>query len=136
VPATYKERANWKTAEPSDQKLGGNWWERFQDAQLNDLEEQINVSNQNLKAAVAQYQEARAALRYNRADYYPTLTTSPSATRQRYSNNRLPQTSLFDGITFNDFTVPFTLSYQTNALGRVSKNVENYREQARAILRS
>ena len=83
VPATYKELANWKTAQPNDGKLGGNWWELFQDPQLDDLEKQINVSNQNLKAAVAQYQEARAALRYNRADYYPTLTTSPSASRQR-----------------------------------------------------
>lgn len=132
VPTTYKEASNWKAAQPSDEKLGGNWWELFQDPQLNDLEKQIDVSNQNLKAAVAQYQEARAALRYTRGNYYPTLTTNPSATRQRYSNNRPPQTSIFDGVTFNDFTVPFTLSYQTNAFGRVSKNVEFYREQAQA----
>ena len=55
----YKEMGNWKTAQPNDQHLGGNWWEIFNDPQLNALEEQINVSNQNLKAAVAQYQEAR-----------------------------------------------------------------------------
>lgn len=132
VPSTYKELANWKTAEPNDQSLGGNWWEIFKDPQLNALEEQVNVSNQNLKAAVAQYQQARAALRYNRADYYPTLTISPSAVRQRYSNNRPPQSSNLDGITFNDFTVPLNLSYQVNAWGRVSRSVEYYREQAQA----
>lgn len=132
VPSTYKELANWKTAEPNDQSLGGNWWEIFKDPQLNALEEQVNVSNQNLKAAVAQYQQARAALRYNRADYYPTLTISPSAVRQRYSNNRPPQSSNLDGITFNDFTVPLILSYQVNAWGRVSRSVEYYREQAQA----
>lgn len=132
VPPVYKEIGDWKTAEPSEQKLGGNWWEIFQDLQLNRLELQINASNQNLKAALAQYQESRAALRYVRADYYPTVTASPSATRERYSNNRPPQRSAFDGLTFNDFVVPVNLSYQVNAWGRVSRNVEAYREQAQA----
>ena len=131
APPAYKEMANWKTAQPNDQHLGGNWWEIFQDPQLNSLEQQINVSNQNLKAAVAQYQQSRAALRYVRADYYPTVTTGPSASRQMYSNNRPPQSSL-DGVTFNDFVLPVNFSYQVNAWGRVSKNVESYREQAQA----
>jgi NodT family efflux transporter outer membrane factor (OMF) lipoprotein len=130
APPAYKEIGDWKTAQPSDQNLGGNWWEIFQDPQLNALEAQINVSNQNLKAAVAQYQEARAALRYARADYYPTISTAPSATRQRYSDNR--PGSAARGITFNDFVIPVDLSYQVNAWGRVSKNVESYREQAQA----
>ena len=130
APPAYKEIGDWKTAQPSDQNLGGNWWEIFQDPQLNALEAQINVSNQNLKAAVAQYQGARAALRYARADYYPTISTAPSATRQRYSDNR--PGSAARGITFNDFVVPVDLSYQVNAWGRVSKNVESYREQAQA----
>jgi NodT family efflux transporter outer membrane factor (OMF) lipoprotein len=132
APPAYKEIGDWKTAQPNDQNLGGNWWEIFQDPQLNALEEQINVSNQNLKAAVAQYQESRAAVRYVRADYYPTVTTSPSATRERYSNNRPPQGSTFDGLTFNDFVLPVNFSYEANIWGRVSKNVEAYREQAQA----
>lgn len=130
TPPAYKEMGDWKTAQPSDQNLGGNWWEIFNDQQLNSLEAEINVTNQNLKVAVAQYQEARAALRYARADYYPTITASPSATRQEYSANT--PTTLLKGVTFNDFTVPVNLSYQTNAWGRVSKNVESYREQAQA----
>jgi NodT family efflux transporter outer membrane factor (OMF) lipoprotein len=132
APPAYQEMGNWKTAQPNDHNLGGNWWELFQDSQLNSLEQQINVSNQNLKAATAQYQQARAALRYQRADYYPTITANPSATRSRYSNNRPPQSSIFNGITFNDFILPLDLSYQTNAWGRVSHNVESYRAQAQA----
>ena len=130
APPAYKEIGDWKTAQPSDQNLGGNWWEIFQDPQLNSLEAQINVSNENLKAAVAQYQGARAVLRYARADYYPTISASPSATRQRYSDNR--PGSAARGITFNDFVLPVDLSYQANTWGRVSKNVESYREQAQA----
>jgi NodT family efflux transporter outer membrane factor (OMF) lipoprotein len=130
TPPAYKEMGNWKTAQPSDQNLGGNWWEIFQDPQLNALEEQVNVSNQNLKAAVAQYQEARAALRYARADYYPTITASPSATRERYSSNSA--LTALHGATVNDFTIPLDLSYQVNAWGRVSRNVELYRAEAQA----
>jgi NodT family efflux transporter outer membrane factor (OMF) lipoprotein len=132
APPAYKEIGNWKTATPSDQNLGGKWWEIFQDPQLNSLEEQINVSNQNLKAALAQYQESRAALRYVRADYYPTVTAGASAARQKFSGNRPPQTATFSGRTFYDFVVPVSFSYQLNAWGRVSKNVESYREQAQA----
>ena len=132
TPPAYKEIGDWKTAQPNDQNLGGNWWEIFQDSQLNALEQQINVSNQNLKAALAQYQESRAVLRYSRADYFPTITAGPSASRERYSANRSPRNPTFNGITFNDYTVPVDLSYQTNAFGRVSKNVEYYREQAQA----
>jgi len=130
APPAYKEIGDWKTAQPSDQNLGGNWWEIFQDAQLNELEQQVNVSNQNLKAAAAQYQQARAVLRYNRADYYPTITVDPSVVRERYSENRPASTGMSRGLTFNDFTVPLNLSYEANAWGRVSRNVEFYREQA------
>ena len=34
TPPAYKELGNWKTAQPSDQNLGGNWWKIFQDFQL------------------------------------------------------------------------------------------------------
>jgi NodT family efflux transporter outer membrane factor (OMF) lipoprotein len=132
TPPAYKEMGNWKTAQPSEQNLGGNWWEIFQDPQLNALEQQVNVSNQNLKQAAAQFQQARAALRNARADYYPTLAAGASATRQRYSQNRAPKSAFFNGITFNDFTVPLELSYQTNAWGRVTRNVQSYRAQAQA----
>ncbi len=124
LPA-YKKMANWKTAEPSDQNLAGKWWEIFQDAQLNELEEQIEVSNQNLKAAYAQYQQARAVLRYYRADYYPTVTAAPSAARTQYSNNRPPLSTTFSGVSFNDFVVPIEVSYEADIWGRVRRTVES-----------
>ena len=132
IPSAYKEAEGWKPAQPNDQNLGGDWWTLFQDPQLNDLELQVNVSNQNLKAAEAQYQEARAALRYDRADLYPTVTAGPSATRTRISSNRPPPNSIFNGITENDFVLPFDLSYQVDVWGRVRRTVEAAREQAQA----
>ena len=132
APSAYKEVGDWKPAQPNDQNLGGSWWTLFQDPQLNSLEEQVNVSNQNLKVAEAQYRQARAVLRYYRADYYPTVTAGLSATRQRISARRAPPTSIFDGISYNDFVLPFSVSYQADVWGRVRKNVESYREQAQA----
>src|SRR5579864_4145074 len=132
VPPAYKEAGNWKAAAPNDQDLGGSWWTVFQDPQLNALEAQVDVSNQNLKAAEAQYQEARAVLRYYRADYYPTVTGGLSASRTRTSANRPPPSSTFNGITENDFVLPFDFSYQADVWGRVRRTVESYREQAQA----
>jgi NodT family efflux transporter outer membrane factor (OMF) lipoprotein len=132
TPTAYKEVGNWKPAQPNDQNLGGTWWTIFQDPQLNALESQVDVSNQNLKVAEAQYQQARALLRYYRADYFPTVTTGPSASRARVSANAPPPGSSFVGITYNDFELPIDLSYQVDVWGRVRRNVESYREQAQA----
>jgi NodT family efflux transporter outer membrane factor (OMF) lipoprotein len=131
APAAYKEIGDWKPAQPNDQNLGGEWWKIFQDSQLDALELQVNVSNQNLKAADAQFQQARAVLRYYRADYYPTVTAGPSATRTRVSANSATNTTLH-GVTYNDFVLPFDVSYQADVWGRVRKTVESYREQAQA----
>jgi NodT family efflux transporter outer membrane factor (OMF) lipoprotein len=131
APPAYKELGDWKPAQPNDQNLGGTWWTIFEDPQLDALELQVSVSNQNLKAAAAQYQESRAVLRYYRADYYPTVTAGPSATRTRVSANS-PTSTILRGATYNDFVLPFDVSYQADVWGRVRKNVESYREQAQA----
>ena len=131
VPTAYKELGNWKQAQPNDQNLGGNWWEMFQDAQLNALESQVNISNQNLKVAEAQYTQARALLRYNRAAYFPTLSAGADASRNKISNNRPPSLTT-NGRTYNDFQIPFQLSYEVDVWGRIRRTVESYRDQAQA----
>jgi NodT family efflux transporter outer membrane factor (OMF) lipoprotein len=131
VPTVYKESSDWKTAQPNDQNLGGSWWQIFQDGQLNDLEDKINVSNQNLKAAEAQYTQARALLRYDRAAYYPSISGGVSATRNRISDNR-PPSLVTDGVSYTDLQIPFELSYELDVWGRVRKTVESQRGQAQA----
>src|SRR3974390_3054553 len=67
VPLTpaFKEPLpeGWKQAEPSDGRIQGKWWEMYNDPQLNALVEQVAISNQNVLAYVAQYSEAKAAVR-------------------------------------------------------------------------
>jgi NodT family efflux transporter outer membrane factor (OMF) lipoprotein len=132
VPPVYKEVGDWKPAQPNDQNLSGNWWEMFQDPQLSALELQVNVSNQNLKVAEAQYTQARALLRYFRADLFPTVTVNPSATRNQYAKLRQPTSPTFNGANFTDLQIPFELSYQVDVWGRVRRNIESYRAQAQA----
>jgi NodT family efflux transporter outer membrane factor (OMF) lipoprotein len=132
VPPAYKEGGDWKTAQPNDQNLGGAWWEMFQDPQLNSLEDQVNVSNQNLKAAEAQYTQARAVLRYYRAGYYPSINAGAAATRNRISSNRPPGHLSSNGANYSDFQIPLELSYERDVWGRVRKTVESQRGQAQA----
>jgi NodT family efflux transporter outer membrane factor (OMF) lipoprotein len=132
TPSAYKEAGNWVQAQPNDQQLGGNWWEIFHDPLLNSLESQVNVNNQNLKAAQAQFQQARALFRYDRAAKFPTLTGGISATGIQTSKNRPPPNSVFNGITYSDYVLPFDLSYQVDAWGSVRHTIESARDQAQA----
>jgi NodT family efflux transporter outer membrane factor (OMF) lipoprotein len=140
VPTDYKETPqNWKPAQPADQALRGKWWEVYQDPQLNALEEKINISNQNLKAAQAQFDQARATVRYNRANYYPTITAGVSAARERFSANR-PLNFLTGANgqplkeTTNDLVIPVDMSYEPDVWGSVRRTVEATRANAQATL--
>lgn len=129
APPEFKETGNWKPAQPENQLTKGKWWEIFGDPQLTTLEEQINVSNQNLKVAQAQFLQARSLIKFNRADYYPTVSANPSATRARVSANR-PLLITGAGKTYNDFILPFDVAYEPDLWGRVRRTVEASRENA------
>ena len=133
VPAAYKEvPEGWKNAQPSDQIAKGKWWEIFGDPQLNTLEETVSVSNQTLKASLAQYEQARALVRFNRADYYPTVTGGASGSRVRQSQNRALATTL-SPTNYSDIQLPVIgVSYEPDLFGRVRKTVEAARSNAQA----
>jgi NodT family efflux transporter outer membrane factor (OMF) lipoprotein len=87
TPPAFKETNGWKTAEPSDAVIKGKWWEMFNDPQLNDLEQQINVSNQTIVAALETFLAAREVAVQARTQLYPTLTAEPDYTKARGSSN-------------------------------------------------
>jgi NodT family efflux transporter outer membrane factor (OMF) lipoprotein len=87
TPAAFKETNGWKTAEPSDGLIKGKWWEMFNDPQLNALEDQVNVSNQTIVAALENFLAARAVAKEARSQLYPTITTDPSVTWTKPSRN-------------------------------------------------
>jgi NodT family efflux transporter outer membrane factor (OMF) lipoprotein len=84
----YKEAGDWIVAQPKDAAPKGKWWEVFNDATLNRLEERVSVSNQTLKAAEARYTQARAAVQAARSGFFPAIALDSSATRARGVPNR------------------------------------------------
>ena len=68
--SAYKELGDWKPSAPADAIERGAWWKIFADDDLDQLERQVDISNQNIKAAIATYDQARAVVRQSgfRAD--------------------------------------------------------------------
>lgn len=131
APSAYKEASNFAPAAPADQTAKGSWWEIYQDPQLNALEEKVSVSNQNLKAAEAQFQAARAAVRISRAGFFPNVTGGAAASRTGQSQNKALFSSTEEK-TYNDFQIPIDASYEPDVWGRVRRTVEASRSEAQA----
>jgi NodT family efflux transporter outer membrane factor (OMF) lipoprotein len=83
----YKELGNWKKAEPKDDAIRGKWWEIYHDPQLNALEDQVDISNQNVAQAEAQFRSAAAAVKVARAAFFPTITANPAVTESQASQS-------------------------------------------------
>ena len=135
VPANFKEPppANWKEAQPQDTALRGNWWEMFGDSHLNALEEQVNVSNQSVAVAEAQFRSARAAIRVAGADLYPTVTVGAQSTTIRFPTTRVSSQTGFNVGTGTLYQLPIDVSYEPDLWGRVRRNVESNLETAQAV---
>jgi NodT family efflux transporter outer membrane factor (OMF) lipoprotein len=139
TPPAYKELApspagtpsEWKASQPQDQEIRGKWWEIFNDTQLNALEERVDVSNQNLKVAEAQFRQARDLIRINRSGLYPTVSAGPYITGEQSSKNA-PNPSPKAGQTQGDFVLPFDLSYEVDAWGRIHLTVQAATASAQA----
>jgi NodT family efflux transporter outer membrane factor (OMF) lipoprotein len=137
VPATatpsaaYKETGDWKPAEPADAQARGEWWTIYGDRDLNALEAQVTGSNQNLKAAFARLEQARAQMRYVRASYLPTITASTDTARYRVSVNS-PTYSVAHPASQNDLVLQGQFSYELDVFGRVRNSVATARASAQA----
>ena len=144
TPTAYKEPTAqnaytpepWQIAQPSDTALPGKWWEMFGDADLNALEEKINVSNQNVAASEASFLAARALVKQARAQYFPTVAASPAITDARPSpaqfggikaggsSSSSSSGSTFSVTSFASFSLPFDASWQPDFWGRVRNTVD------------
>jgi NodT family efflux transporter outer membrane factor (OMF) lipoprotein len=132
-PPAFKEAGDWKLAVPADAAPRGAWWTVFGDGDLDALESQVSDSNQNLKAALARLEQARAQTRAARSGWFPTLTANASATRERTSLN-VPTSVPGRPTTGDLFTLGADLSYEIDLFGRVRNTVAGarYSEQATA----
>jgi NodT family efflux transporter outer membrane factor (OMF) lipoprotein len=131
TPPPAAPGVGWKHAQPGDDKLRGKWWETYSDPQLNELEERVTVSNQNLKAALAQYTQALATVRQFRANYFPTLSIAPSYSRNSVSANR-PFGVPTKGNPYTDLVASGTATWEPDLWGNIRRTVQQARANAQA----
>ena len=131
VPPPNPAGGGWQAATPSDGMLRGKWWEIYQDPQLNSLEDRIVDNNQSLRQALETYRAAHDQVRAVRANLYPTLGGSVSASRGRASANR-PGGSKGGTTAEGDFAIGGEASWEPDFWGRIRRTVEAARENAQA----
>ncbi len=120
----------WKTATPKAHLPKGNWWKIFDDAELNRLESEAEEANQDLKAAVARFDQARAQADVARSGLFPHVGVSALPVGQLDSENRPAGGK--PGETYATYTVPFDLSYEVDLWGRVRRTIEAATAQKQA----
>src|ERR1700723_1350006 len=134
VPQAFKEGPpdGWKEAQPNDTALKGKWWEIYNDPKLNALEEQVNISNQNVLAAEAQYRAARAEVQIARAARFPTLTAGPTLSVAQGTGGVSANQVAAAGGTHTNYQIPFDVSYQVDLWGSIRRNIRASDETAQA----
>jgi NodT family efflux transporter outer membrane factor (OMF) lipoprotein len=139
--ANYKEAGDWKPSEPNDVLSRGPWWKIFNDDVLGDLEAQIDISNQNVKAAEAAFEQSRALVAQARAGFWPTIAASLGAQRQASPGvviNTVPPSgtstaptsstsvsTITSTRTQNTFTAGASASWDIDIWGRIRRTTES-----------
>ena len=128
--AGYKEAGDWAPAAPADDKPRADWWQAFGDPKLNELEEQLRVSNPDLRASFARFQQARALVGEARSAEFPTVNANASATRGRES--LYAPNTLGAGRTGNDFIANLSVAWEIDLFGRLRNLTAEAKAQAQA----
>jgi NodT family efflux transporter outer membrane factor (OMF) lipoprotein len=128
VPGQFKETGNWKPAEPRDDAPRGPWWERYGDAQLNALVAEVEISNQNIRAAEARYRQALALVRETRAGYFPTVGGNFAASRGQGTTGTsasAANNAIVTGAPIRNTTrLSFGVDWEADVWGRIGRSVE------------
>jgi NodT family efflux transporter outer membrane factor (OMF) lipoprotein len=119
----FQDTGGWKVASPQDAMLRGNWWEVFNDPELNALEEQLNINNENLKEYFQNYMAARATIAEARSQYWPTVTAAPSWNRSKSSGSLSNSTQANTGKTSTLWNAPIDVSWTPDFWGKIRNEV-------------
>lgn len=128
----FQDAPGWKVASPNAAMLRGKWWQVYGDSELNSLEDQLNANNQTIKQSFENYMSARALVREARAQYWPTVTTSPSWSRSKSSGNLTNSSSANTGRTSQVWSFPFDVSWTPDFFGKIRHEVESAEYGAQA----
>jgi NodT family efflux transporter outer membrane factor (OMF) lipoprotein len=113
-------------------EVSGDWWTLFHSKPLNELIDASLASNPDLKAAQAALSAARENVLAQRGVYYPSVTASFSASRQRQSGQIAP-TPDSNAFLYNLFTPQVSVSYVPDVFGLNYRTVESLKAQEQAV---
>ncbi len=136
--ASYKEVNGWKPSEPADVLTRGPWWLIFKDDTLNQLESQVAVSNETVKAAAQAVDEARALVHEAEASFFPTISVSGSRERSVEGlgafSTEIPGvgSSGSSSITQTLNTASATANWSLDIWGQTRRTVESQKASAQA----
>ena len=117
-------------AQPQDGESRGPWWEIFGDPALNALVEQVQVSNQTVLAAEAQYRRAQAIVAASRAGFFPAVNADASATRGRSPVGVIGGTTA--GRIITNRSASLDASWELDLWGRIRRTAEASETSAQA----
>ena len=136
--ANYKEQTDWKPSEPDDVMSRGPWWNIFNDEVLAALETKVVVSNENVKAAAAAFDQARALVAQARAGFWPTISASVGAERGAAGAGQVRTVSAVSAVQGKGGGASTTISAGVSAnwtldiWGQIRRTVESDRASAQA----
>ena len=131
TPVQFKQVEGWTSAAPADALARGNWWALYGDAELNALVERLQLSNQNLAAAEAQYRQARALVRGARASFYPTLSGSAGVTRSGQGASGTNSSTSASGIS-KSYDLSLSAAWELDIWGKLRRGLEASRAEFEA----
>ena len=135
IPAQFETASgvSWRTVDPAAHLPKAAWWEAFHDPTLSELEAQAVVDNQSLRIAAARLEAARADVQIAQSDFFPHLSATPAATRQRASKN-IPENGHPAGkpYTFSNYLIPLQAGWEPDLWGRIRRQVEGAKARFQA----
>src|SRR5579859_2035168 len=118
----FKEADGWQAVQPADAAPRGDWWTRFGDSRLNDLEQRLDASSPTLAQALAAHDQALAAAGIVEAAELPNVSYGAGAQRFQRSKDNALKTS---PNLYNDFSGQLNFSWEIDLWGRVRNMVRS-----------
>lgn len=132
IATEFKQAEGWKAATPTDALQRGDWWALYGDTELNALVARLNVSNQNLAAAEAQYRQARALVRGARSQLFPVVGASGGVTRSGQNRSTSDTPGVTSSGVSDNYQVGLDASWELDIWGRLRRNLEANRANMQA----
>lgn len=123
VPPTFKEVAGWTIAHPADAIDKGAWWSVYNDPELDRLERMVDISNQNVKIAEAQYRNATALVAEARSSLFPVATLAPGVTRGNRGSSG--STSSLNSKASTQYSLTGSATWDVDVWGQIRRQIES-----------